>query len=48
MAEQNNQVTRELKWLEAKEIDPTSSNVRELRDRSVSEALHMPQLDSYP
>ena len=40
MAEQNNQIARELKWLDAKEPDPSSLNVKELRGRSVSEELH--------
>ena len=41
MAEQNNHVARELKWLNVKEPDPSSLNVKELRDRSVNEKLHM-------
>ena len=48
MAEQNNPVTRELKWLNVKESDPSSLNVQELRDRSVSEELHMPSIIQPP
>ena len=44
MAEQNNQVARQPKRLDAKELDPTSLNVRELRGRGVSEVLHMPSI----
>ena len=40
MAEQNNQVARESKWLDMKEPDPSSLNVRWLRGRSVNEELH--------
>ena len=39
MAEQNNQVARELKLLDLKEPNPSSLNVRELRGRRVSEEL---------
>ena len=42
MAEQNNQVARELKWLHMKKPDPSSLNVRELRGMRVNEVLHMP------
>ena len=44
MADQknSNQVARELKWLDAKEPDPSLLNVRELRGRNVSEELHTP------
>ena len=41
MAEQNSDEARELKWLDMKEPDPSSLNVRELRGRSVNEELHM-------
>ena len=44
MAEQNNQIVRELKWLDAKESDPSSLNVQELRGRNVNEELHMPSI----
>ena len=40
MVEQNNQVARKLKWLDAKKPYPSSLNVRELRSRSVNEALN--------
>ena len=38
----SNQVVRELKWLDVKEPDPSSSNIRELRGRNVNEELHTP------
>ena len=41
MAEQNNRVARELKQLDAKESDPSSLNVRELRGRSLNVDLHI-------
>ena len=44
MAEQNNQVARELKELDAKEPNPSSLNLRELRGRSVNEELHTPSI----
>ena len=44
MAEQNNQVARELKWLDVMEPDPSSLNVRGLRGRSVNDELHMPSI----
>ena len=44
MVEQNNQVARELKQLDAKELNPTSLNVKELGGRSVNEELHMPSI----
>ena len=44
MAEENNQVVRELKQLDAEEPDPSSLNVRELRGRSVNEELHTPSI----
>ena len=44
MVEQNNQVAREFKWLDAKELHPSSLNVRELRGRGVNEELHMPSI----
>ena len=37
MAKQTNQVNRELKRLEAKEIDPSLLYVRELRGRNINE-----------
>ena len=40
MTEQNNQAARELKWLDMKEPDLSSLNVRELRGRNVNEELH--------
>ena len=40
MAEQTIQVNRELKWLDAKETDPSLLNDRELRGRSVNEESH--------
>ena len=48
MAEQNNQVARELKWLDAKEPGPSSLNVRELRGRIVNEELHIPSIRQPP
>ena len=48
MAEQNNQVARQLKWLDVKEPDPSSLNVRELRGRSVNEDLHTPSIRQPP
>ena len=48
MAEQNNQIARELKWLHVKEPNPSSLNVRELQGGSVNEELHTPPLDSHP
>ena len=48
MGEQNNQVARELKQLNAKEPDPSSLNVRELRGRSVIEKLHTPSIRQPP
>ena len=42
MAEQNNQVARELNWFDAKELDPSSLNVRKLRSRRPNEELHTP------
>ena len=48
MVEQNNQVARELIWLDAKKPDPSSLNVRQLRGRvSVRNYTH-PPLDSHP
>ena len=44
MTEQNNQVARELKWLDSKEPDPSSLNVRELRHRCGNGELHTPSL----
>ena len=48
MAEQNNQVARELKWLDMKEPDPSLLDVRELRGMSVNEALHTPSIRQLP
>ena len=48
MAEQNSQVARELKTLDAKELDPSSLNIRDLRGRSVNEELHMPSISHPP
>ena len=44
MADQKNtnQVVRELKWLDAKEPDPSLLNLRQLRGRNVNEELHTP------
>ena len=44
MADQknSNQIVRELKWLDAKEPDPSSLNVKKLRGRNVNEELHTP------
>ena len=43
-----NQVVRELKWLDAKEPDPSSLNVRELKGRNVNEELHTPSVRQQP
>ena len=40
----SNQVVRELKWLDAKEPDPSIVNMQELRGRNVSEELHTPSI----
>ena len=50
MAEQKNanQVFRELKWLNVKEPDPSSLNLRELRGRMSMRNYTHPPLDSYP
>ena len=48
MAEHNNQVATELKWLDAKELDPSSLNIRELRGRCVNEELHTPSIRQPP
>ena len=48
MAKQNNQIARKRKGLDAKQLDPNSLNVRELRGRTVGEELHIPPLDSHP
>ena len=42
MAKQPNQLPRELKKLEAKEIDPSLLHVRELRGRNVKEEPNPP------
>ena len=46
MADQknSNQVVKKLKWLDMKEPDPSSLNVRELRGRNVNEKLHIPSI----
>ena len=44
MAEQNNQVARELGPLDVKEPEPSSLSVRELRDRNINEELHTPSI----
>ena len=41
MAKQKIQVNRELKWLDAKETDPSLLHFRELRGRSDNEESHM-------
>ena len=48
MPEQSNQVARESKWLDMKEPDPSSLNIRELRGRSVNEELHIPSIRQPP
>ena len=48
MAEQNIQVNRELKRLDAKEPDPSSLNIREQRGRSINEELHMSSIRQPP
>ena len=45
MAEQSNQVARELKQLDTKELDPSSLSVRKLR---VNGELHMPSIRQPP
>ena len=44
----SNQVMRELTWLDAKESDPSSLNVWELRGRNINEELHTPSLGQPP
>ena len=44
MAKQMNQLNKELKHLDATEIDPSLPYIRELRDRSVNEESHMPHI----
>ena len=46
MAEQKdtNQVVRELKWLDVKEPDHSSLNVRELRGSNFNDELHTPSI----
>ena len=46
MAKQSNKLTRELKQLEAKEIDPSLLHVRDLRGRSVNWESNAPPLIS--
>ena len=48
MAEQNNQVARELKWLDTKEPYPSSLNVRKLRGRSANGELQIPSIRQPP
>ena len=50
MTDQKNssQVVRELKWLDAKEPDPSIINVWELRGRNVNEELHTPSIRQLP
>ena len=48
MVKQNNQVGRELKWLDMKELDPSSLKVRELRGRSINEELQTPSIRQPP
>ena len=48
MAEQNNQVAREVKQLDTQEADPSLLNARELRGRSVNEELHTPSIRQPP
>ena len=48
MAAQNNQVARQLKWLNVKEPDPFLLNVRELTGRNVNEELHTPSIRQPP
>ena len=50
MADQknSNKVVRELKWLDAKEPDPTSLNVRKLTGRNVKQELHTPSIRQPP
>ena len=44
ITEHNIQVARKLKWLDTKEPDPSSLNLRELRAKSVNEVLHTPSI----
>ena len=45
----SNQVVIELKWLDAKEPDPSSLNLKELRGRKMSMRNHISHLeDSHP
>ena len=50
MTDQKNlhQVVRELKWLDAKELDPSIINVQQLRGRNVNEELHNPSIRQLP
>ena len=44
MAKQSNKLTRELKQLEANEIDPSLVHIRELKGRSVNEESNVPYI----
>ena len=44
----SNQVVRELKWLNAKEPDPSIINVPELRGRNVNEEICIPSIRQPP
>ena len=48
MAEQNNQVARELYQLDVKDPNPSSLNVRKLRGRSVNEELNTSSIRQLP
>ena len=43
-----NQVVRELKWLDVKEPDPSIINVQELRSRNFNEELYTPSIRQPP
>ena len=44
MAKPTNQLNKELKQLEVKEINPSLLYIRELKGRSVNEESHMPYI----
>ena len=48
MAKQTNQLTKELKQLDAKEIDPSFLYIRELRGSSVNEESNTPHIRQPP
>ena len=48
MAKQSNKLPRELKQLEAKEIDPSLLHIRELRCKSVNEESNLPHIKQPP